>query len=204
MFVHRSQRAVDKKLRPKTVKHQARVKPKSIRMNAFLRVLLAPRVKPLLPGLEIRILLLQVSQPHLPAFSSLSILKDGQSYSILTNFSEDILQAAIRVCQILNPPISHRNHEAVEKLQFTTIWHRPGPISLPETLMKPVIEKPRSPTIQHRPRPISLLETLVVKSILTNTSKVGAFLKPHLLHLAIKLNRKILWLRGCSASSEVY
>lgn len=58
--------------------------------------------------------------------------------------------------------------------------------------------------IQHRPRPIPLLETLVVKPILANTSKVGAFLKTHLQHLIIKLNRKILWLRGCIASSEVY
>jgi len=47
-------------------------------------------------------------------------------------------------------------------------------------------------TFQYRPRPIPQLDTLAVKPILANTSKVGAFLKTHLQHLVIKLNRKIL------------
>jgi hypothetical protein len=91
-----------------------------------------------------------------------------------------LLQAAIRVYQILMNLVFHRMQVAlVEKLQFTTIQHRPRPIPLPETLMRPVLEKLQSTTIQHRLRPILLLDTLM-KPILPNTSKVGAYLNAHL------------------------
>jgi hypothetical protein len=44
----------------------------------------------------------------------------------------------------------------------------------------------------------------MVKPILVNTSKVGALLNAHLQRLIVKLNLKILWLQGFSASSGVY
>jgi hypothetical protein len=118
----------------------------------ILKILLALRVKTLLGRLDREIFPVQISRPRIPACSQ-TMMEKTHSSSVLA------AQAASREQEVL--------------------------------------------TIQHRPRPIPLLETLL-KPILANTSKVGAFLKTHLQYLIIKLTPKILWLQGCSASSEIY
>ena len=149
MFSHRSQRAAVKKQRPKTIKHQARVKPESVSMSTLLRVLLAPRDRSLSPGLERQVLLLQISRPHILACSK-TILEKAHSDTEMT----DELKAALlllipnRVYQIFKSLRVNRSHVAVvKKHQFATIQHHSKPNPLPETPMKPVREKLRSTTI---------------------------------------------------------
>jgi hypothetical protein len=156
MFSHRSQRAAVKKQRPKTIKHQARVKPESVSMSTLLRVLLAPRDRSLPPGLERQVLLLQISRPHILACSK-TILEKAHSDTEMTDSDTEMtdeLKAALlllipnRVYQIFKSLRVNRSHVAVvKKHQFATIQHHSKPNPLPETPMKPVREKLRSTTI---------------------------------------------------------